>query len=238
MQFEIAGDRDPFLLVRLNKGETVYSESGAMVSMDAVLDLEGEVRGGLLGALARKFVAGESLFTQKIYAARGNGEVLLAPAMPGDIHILEVGAQQYILNDGAFLAAETSVDLKMKMQGIGQAIFGGTGGLFVVETTGHGKVAVGGFGSVFGLEVEPGQTLIIDNQHVVAWDSRLRYDIGYRTSASKGFLGNLISSQTSGEGLITKFSGTGKVYLSSRNFEQLKKMMGISPQKGGVSQYA
>lgn len=229
MQFEVVGERDPFLQVHLGSGETVYSESGAMVSMAASLDLTGEIRGGLLGSLARKFVAGESLFTQKISATRGAGSVLLAPATPGDIEILEVtSSQQYILNDGAFLAAETTVDLKMKMQGIGNALFGGTGGFFVVESRGYGKLAIAGFGSVFGLQVTPGNDLIIDNQHVVAWDSKLDYSIGIKTSESKGFFGNAINSVTSGEGIITRFTGNGKVYLSSRSLQALASAVGAA----------
>ncbi|MCC5610981.1 TIGR00266 family protein [Nostoc sp. CHAB 5834] len=226
MQFEIAGERDPFLLIKLNKGETVYSEAGAMVSMGAGLDLEGEIRGGLLGALGRKLVSGESLFTQKIVAARAAGEVLLAPSMPGDIQVLDVSPQsQYILNDGAFLAAETSVDLKMKVQGIGKSMFGGTGGFFVIQTAGYGKLAIGGFGSVFGLNVSPEEDIIIDNEHVVAWDARLNYDISVRTSKSQSLVGSLLNSVTSGEGFVNRFSGTGKVYVSSRNFAQLAGLL-------------
>lgn len=237
MHFDIVGDRDPFLHVQLAPGESVYSESGAMVSMEATLDLTGEIRGGILGSLARKFVAGESLFTQKITAARGDGSVLLAPFTPGDIQLLEVTShQQYILNDGAFLAAQTTVDLKMKMQSIGNALFGGTGGFFVVETKGYGTLAVSGFGSVFGLNVTAGKDLIIDNQHVVAWDSNLTYSVGIKTAENKGFLSNAVNSVTSGEGLITRFSGNGKVYLSSRNLQALAQAVGAAGVELGQQQ--
>lgn len=218
MKFEIVGDRDPFLLVDLNQGEQVYAESGAMASMDSSLDLVGEIRGGVLGSLARKFVAGESLFTQKVQAARGPGQVLFSPLAPGDIQLLDITPERsYLLNDGAFLAAETDVELKMRFQGIGKALLGGTGGFFIVEAKGRGVLAVAGFGSVFGLEVKGGNDLIIDNQHVVAWDSALSYSIGIKTAESKGFFGNAVNAATSGEGIITRFSGNGKVYLSSRS---------------------
>ena len=58
---------------------------------------------------------------------------------------------------------------------------------------------------------------MIDNAHVVCWDSRLHYEISMTTGASGGFLGNLINSQTSGEGMVLKFSGAGKVLICSRN---------------------
>lgn len=217
MSFSIVGDRDPFLLVRLARGESVHTESNAMVSMDANLDLQAQMQGGLLAALGRKFANGESFFNQHITATRGPGEVLLAPTLPGDIQLLDVGPAQYLLNDGAFLAADPSVAMHVRVQGVGQALFGGTGGFFVMETSGTGTLAVSGFGSVFALPVTPESDLLIDNQHVIAWDRNLRYSVGMRTNASKGLLGNLVNSVTSGEGLITRFSGEGKVYLSSRN---------------------
>ena len=212
------GDRDPFLLVKLAKGESVYAESNAMVSMDATLDLQGQMQGGVLAALGRKLANGESFFNQTIQANRGSGEVLLAPLLPGDIQILEVGPNaQYLLNDGVFVAAEPTVDLVVKTQGIGQALLGGTGGFLVMKTAGQGKLAVSGFGSIFALSVCPGNDVVIDNQHVVAWDGRLGYSVGVKTNQTKGLLGNLVNSVTSGEGVITRFTGQGKVYVSSRN---------------------
>lgn len=227
MKFSLAGERDPFLHVQLERGETVHAESNAMVSMDATLDLKAQMQGGLLSAIGRKFANGESFFNQHIEATRGPGEVLLAPQMPGDIQILDVSRDsQYLLNDGAFLASETTVDMRVRMQGIGQAFLGGTGGFFVMETSGQGKLAVAGFGSVFALSITRENDVIIDNQHVIAWDSRLRYDISMSTSKSKGFLGNLVNSVVSGEGLVTRFSGEGKVYVSSRNMRNFVQHIG------------
>ena len=44
--FSIVGNVDPFLHVSLRKGESIYAERGAMVSMDTTLELKGEARGG------------------------------------------------------------------------------------------------------------------------------------------------------------------------------------------------
>jgi uncharacterized protein (TIGR00266 family) len=217
MQFNIVGDRDPLLHVKLLKGERVHAESNAMVSMDATLDLTSKMQGGVVKALTRKLVNGESFFNQEVVATRGDGEVLFAPMLPGDIEVLEVGEVQYFLNDGAFLASEAGVEVGVKTQGLAQGLFGGTGGFFVMKTAGSGKIAVSGFGSIFALPVKPGSDLTIDNQHVLAWDSRLEYSVSMRTSQSGGLLASMVNSVTSAEGLVTRFSGEGKVYLSSRN---------------------
>ncbi|CAN7298215.1 MULTISPECIES: TIGR00266 family protein [Duganella] len=216
-KFSITGDIDPFLHVSLAHGEKIYCESDAMVMMEAALDLKGKVTGGIGAAIMRRFANGESFFQQHIEAVRGEGDCLLAPRLPGAMQILDVGQQQYMLSDGAFVAATSSVELKVRTQSLGNALFAQSGGFFITETAGVGQVAVSGFGSMSQLDVTPGRDVIIDNSHVVAWDSALRYEISVTTGGSSGFLSNLVNSQTSGEGMVLRFSGQGKILICSRN---------------------
>ncbi|MFL6658307.1 MAG: TIGR00266 family protein [Massilia sp.] len=220
--FSVTGDVDPFLHVAMRRGETIYCESGAMVMMESALDLKGKMKGGLGSALMRTFANGESFFQQHIEAVRGDGDCLLSPTLPGAMQVIDVGPRNYMLSDGAFVAASDKVDLRVRTQSIGNALFANSGGFFVMEATGSGQVVVSGFGSMSELVVEQGKDVTIDNSHVVAWDSTLRYEISITTGQSSGFLGNLINSQTSGEGLVLKFSGNGKVYVCSRNRESFR----------------
>ncbi|MTV38336.1 TIGR00266 family protein [Duganella radicis] len=215
--FSITGDVDPFLHVSMRQGEKIYCESDAMVMMEAALDLKGKVTGGIGAAIMRRFANGESFFQQHIEAVRGDGDCLLAPTLPGAMQLLDVGQQQYMLSDGAFVAATSGVELKVRTQSLGNALFAQSGGFFITETSGVGQVAVSGFGGISQLEVEPGRDIIIDNSHVVAWDSALRYEISVTTGGNSGFLSNLVNSQTSGEGMVLRFSGKGKVLICSRN---------------------
>jgi uncharacterized protein (TIGR00266 family) len=218
-QFTVTGDVDPFLHVSLQRGEKIYCESNAMVMMEATLDLKGKMTGGLGSALMRRFANGESFFQQHIEAVRGAGDCLLSPTLPGAIEILDVGDNHYMITDGVFVAAESGVQLNVRTQNLGSAVFGQTGGFFIAEATGVGKLDVSGFGTSFILDVEPGQDVIIDNAHVVAWDSRLHHEISVTTQTSGGLLGQLVNSVTSGEGMVLKFSGKGKVIICSRNRE-------------------
>jgi len=225
-KFTVTGDVDPFLHVAMRHGETIYCESDAMVMMESTLDLKGKMRGGLGSALMRTFANGESFFQQHIEATRGDGDCLLSPTLPGAMQIVDCSAgNQYIISDGAFVAASAGVDLKVRTQSVGNALFAGSGGFFVTETQGTGQVVVSGFGSMSMLDVEPGKDAIIDNSHVVAWDSTLRYEVSITTGTSGGFLGNLINSQTSGEGIVLRFSGRGKIYVCSRNRAAFKAWM-------------
>ena len=145
--FSVTGGVDPFLLVSLQQGEKIYCESDAMVMMEANLELKGRMTGGVLGSLMRRMANGESFFQQHIEAVRGGGDCLLSPTLPGAIELVDVGPRRYTLNDGAFVAATDGVEMKTRMQGIGNALFAQSGGLFVMEATGSGKLAVSGFGS-------------------------------------------------------------------------------------------
>lgn len=216
--FSLIGTIEPFLHCHLNRGESIYCEANGMVMMEANLELKGQMRGGIMQSLMRRFANDESLFQQQIEATQGEGDCLLAPTLDGDMQILDVGAVQYTLSDGAFVAAHNTVDIRANIQrNLGSAVFGGTGGFVVMQTQGHGQVVVSGFGSLFEIEVTPGKDVIIDNGHVVCWDSRLQYSLSVSTNQRGGFLGNVINSMTSGEGMVLRFSGQGKVVICSRN---------------------
>ena len=109
--FNVTGDDDPFLHVSLAKGEKIYCESDAMVMMETNLELKGKMTGGIGAALMRTFANGESFFQQHIEAMRGDGDCLLSPTLPGAMRVLEVGAQQYMISDGAFVAASSGVEM-------------------------------------------------------------------------------------------------------------------------------
>ena len=227
--FSVTGDVDPFLHVSMKQGETIYCESDAMVMMETALDLKGKMTGGLGSAIMRRFANGESFFQQHIEAVRGSGDCLLSPTLPGAIEVVDVGARQYLLNDGAFVAATSGTEMKVRTQSIGNALFAQSGGFFVMETSGSGQVVVSGFGSMFQLDVEPGKDVVIDNSHVVCWDNTLKYEISVTTGGGAGgggiggFLGNMVNSVTSGEGIVLRFSGSGKVFICSRNRDAFLK---------------
>lgn len=225
MKYIIKGDSDcPMLEVNLQKGETILMERGSMVFMKDV-SLEGKVNsksgglGGLFGAIGRSLTSGESMFITHATGTTDCGLVGIAPAIPGKIYHLSVDAYtQYCLNNGAFVCCDSSVTYEMHSQKLSKAFFGGTGGLFVMETTGTGDLFVSAFGDLLELEVTSDKPLIIDNEHVVAWDASLDYNIEV-ASGTFGF--------TSGEGLVNKFTGNGKVLIQTRNLHSLANALQI-----------
>lgn len=215
--FAVLGEGDPLVKVELRKGEAIWCESDAMVMMDHTLDLKGRLQGGLLQAAMRSLANGESFFQQEITASRGDGICLLAPKLPGAVKILDVGAMQYRVSDQAYMAASSGVSLTARLQNTSTAIFGGTGGLFIGETSGTGQVAVSGFGMIVALDLTAGREVTIDTGHLVAWDTRMHYEVATSTAQNQGLLGTLVNSVTSGEMVVLKVRGPGKVIICSRN---------------------
>lgn len=121
-----------------------------------------------------------------------------------------------MIADGAYLASTEDVELSAKTQGIGRALLGNSGGFFVIRTGGTGEVAVSGFGSMRAIDLDGSRSVYVDNGHLVAWDTELDYELALNT-AKQGFFGKIFHSQTSGEGIVLKFSGQGRLYVCSRN---------------------
>lgn len=220
IHFEVTGSVDPILKAHLAAGDTLFCESNAMVAMDEALSLTGKAKGGLFSSLSRRLLNDESFFQQQVKAETAAGDVLLSPELAGDVKVLHVGPQRYCLADASYLASTEGVVMETKSQGLGKAIFSGTGmgikGFFVLEASGEGELAVSGFGSLRELEVTPEKPVLVNNGHLVAWDSALQYQAVLNTS-HKGFFGKIVQSVVTGAGIVLKFSGTGRVLVASRS---------------------
>lgn len=193
----------------LGRGEGIKAESGAMVGMSNSIDVEGKMEGGLLAGIGRLF-AGEHFFFETLRANRGPGSVLVAPATPGDIVLLELdGSVEYNVQKDGFLAGEDSITVNTKVQNLAQGFLSGEG-FFILRIGGRGRLVLSSFGAIHEVSLQPGEEYVVDNGHLVAWPTTTNYRID---KASAGW----ISSFTSGEGLVCRFTGPGKVYIQTRN---------------------
>jgi len=215
----------PLVEVDLRTGESIQLESGAMVYHNGEINLEGKMNsngksglGGAIRALGRSMSSGESFFITKASGLTDTAKVALAPATPGAIKELQVGSEHWRLNTGAFLACDASVSYNMKRQKLSGAIFGGTGGLFVMETSGSGSLLINSYGDIVEIHLDGTKPFVVDNQHVVAWSESLDYNI----KVASGIFGF-----TTGEGVVNEFHGTGTIMIQTRNIEGLAGL--ISP---------
>lgn len=93
MNYKIIGDSDaPIVDITLSSGETIKVERGAMAFMQNV-SLQAETNskksgfGGLVGAIARSAVSGESMFITKAIGQAEGARLGIAPAVPGKVII-------------------------------------------------------------------------------------------------------------------------------------------------------
>ena len=158
---------------------------------------------------------GESFFRNTFTAQGGQGEVLFATPLCGDMAVIDVGHRQWRIQNSAFVASSNTVNIETKSGGI-KGFFSGAG-IFVLETQGQGQVIVGAFGALEPVQVNG--TLIVDTGHIVAWEASLQYRI---SKSGSGW----IASWLSGEGLVCTFEGQGTVYLQSRNASEYGSTVG------------
>lgn len=219
MDYKLTGGTAyPLAEITMNKGERIMLERGSMaykqnVRIDGKMNANGKQGlDGLFSAIGRSMTSGESMFITEATATSNNALLAVAPANIGKIQKLEVGSKQYLLNTGAYLASDKSVNYRMVRQSLGKALFARTGGLYVMETRGQGDILISSFGDIIDIEVTPNNPLTVDNEHVLAWDANLNYDI----EVASGMFGF-----TSGEGIVNTFRGTGTVLVQTRNIANL-----------------
>ena len=88
----------------------------------------------------------------------------------------------------------------------------------MLNVSGRGTVFLSSFGAIHAINVDPGEELIVDNGHLVAWPDYMQYRI---EKASNGWF----SSITSGECLVCRFRGPGVVLIQTRKPEAFRQWM-------------
>lgn len=198
------------LFLTLAKGESVRTESGAMVGMSTNLDLATKAYGGFFKALIRKLFGGESIF-QNTYTAQTDGAMLiLSPTLPGEIRHCEIASgNPMILQASAFLACSPDVSMKTKYGGLKSMLSGE--GLFLLEIGGQGDLWFNAYGNI--VEVNVDGEYIVDTGHIVGFEPGLSFSVRK--------VGGLKSLIFSGEGFVAAFKGKGKLYIQSRTISSL-----------------
>lgn len=217
MQYKILyQDAFPIIECFLNKGEFIKAESDAMIAMSSTLDIEGKVEGNIVDGFARKLLSGESFFLQQIKAVRDDGYVLLGHALPGGIIDVDLDdSYDLIVQKTGFLAAQSSISVNTKMQNLLQGLFSREG-FFVLKLSGRGTIFLSSYGAIHPINLRENEEFIIDNGHLVAWPSYMKYKI---EKASNGWLSSIMS----GECLVCRFKGPGVILIQTRNLETYKE---------------
>lgn len=213
MEYKIIGQTVPVVEMTLNAGETVYTQSGGMAYQSEGIEMKTNARGGIMKSIGRAF-SGESMFMANYTAQRDGATIAFAATVPGNVIPVDLSQmpQGLMMQKGAFLCAEDSVQTQVAFtKRFSAGLFGGEG-FILQKAEGNGKVFLEVDGDTIEKELQPGEVLKVDTGNVVAFQPSVSYEI----ETVKG-LGNIFLG---GEGLfLTKLVGPGKVILQSQNFQ-------------------
>jgi uncharacterized protein (TIGR00266 family) len=194
-------------MVTLEPGEHIQVEAGAMVGMSPGLELETKASGGLFKSLGRSIFGKESFFLNTYTGTAPGDSIALAPALPGDVAVIEMHDETLLVQSGSYLASSAGIEVDTKWSGA--KTFFGSEGLIMLRERGTGTLIVSSYGAIHPLELEPGQEYIVDTGHLVTFEEQ----VGFEVKKVAGWKSTLFS----GEGLVVELKGPGKVTLQSRS---------------------
>lgn len=212
MKYQIIGDTMPAVQVQFDMpGEAMYTQAGGMAWMSEGISMESNMKGGLGKSIGRMF-AGESLFMATYTAQVPGAYIAFASTVAGEVLPVDV-SNGLICQKGAFLCAQTSVNLNITFtKRFSAGLFGGEG-FILQELSGQGVAFLEIDGDRVERVLAPGEVLKVDTGNVVAFERTVSYEI----ETVKG-LGNILFG---GEGLfLTRLVGPGRVILQTQNFNE------------------
>ncbi|MBP8725207.1 MAG: TIGR00266 family protein [Saprospiraceae bacterium] len=226
IDFRIFGEEMQYVEIELDPGETAIAEAGSFLMMEdgitmATIFGDGTQQdGGFMGKLfsaGKRLLTGESLF-MTAYTNQGGGKARVSFASPyaGKIIPLDLSELdgKVVAQKDAFLCAAMGVSVGIELQKrLGTGIFGGEG-FIMQKLEGDGMAFVHAGGYVKELQLGVGDVLRIDTGCVVAYTSRVDFDIEFIRGIKNVVFG--------GEGLFyAVLRGPGKVWIQSLPISRL-----------------
>lgn len=214
MKYEIKGTPMPTVICYLDQNEMMKTEKGAMSWMSENMEMQTNAGGSVGKAFSRMF-SGESMFQNTYTAMNGPGMIAFSSSFPGEILPVKIEeGKSIVAQKSAFLASESGVDMSIFFQKkLGAGFFGGEG--FIMQKfTGNGMIFLEIDGSLVIYDLQPGQSMLLDNGYLAAMEDTVSISI----DRVKG-VGNVLFG---GEGLFnTKVTGPGKIWLQSMPIFQM-----------------
>jgi len=217
LDYTIFGANLPAVSIRLNPGESIFTQSGGMTWMDYGISMATNMQGGFMKGLGR-MLSGDSLFMATYTATAPGQEIVIASSFPGSIAPIQLSGINVIAQKSAFLCAQPSVTLSAYVvKGLAAGLFGGEG--FILQRlSGNGTVFIEIDGSLVERTLAPGEKLKVDTGNVAAFEETVTYQV----ETVKGFKNILFG----GEGLfLTTLTGPGKVWLQTMTLPGFAKQL-------------
>lgn len=190
--------------------KSVHAVPGCMLATSENIEIKGKFKESF------KAMVGSNKARYQTLTAKGTeGWVLLVPSFYGSITGVKVDNEELCVGDNAFLASIGDIQSTSKIQPFSQALFSGHG-LFVNKVSGTGVAFVCAVGSMMSFQLQAGRSMVVDNRHLVIWSNNMAYEM--RKSCKSFF-----SARVSGEGIVAKLTGPGRICVQTRNPRDLAK---------------
>ena len=243
IDYELFGDDLQFVEIELDPRESVIAEAGAMMYMEAGVEMEtifgdgseSSNTGGLMGKLVgagKRMITGESLFmTQFSNMSSDRKKVAFAAGYPGKIVPVDLAnyGGKLIAQKDAYLCSAKGLSIGIEFQKkMGVGFFGGEG-FIMQKIEGDGLAFLHAGGTIIEKELAQGEILKIDTGCLVA----LTGSVSYNIEMVKG----IKSAVFGGEGLFfATLKGPGKVWLQSLPFSRMAdRILSSARAHGGKS---
>lgn len=198
--FTVAGNPDYGMFnITIPQGKTLKAEHAAMAYMDSSVRMQTRMGGGF-----RRMLSGENLFVNEFSAPEREGEIGIAPGTPGEVAHVYLEGETVYLQNASYLASSPELEVGIQFQGF-KGFFSGEK-LFMISVTGTGDLWFNTFGGL--IEIDVRENYVVDTGHIVGFTEGLSYDIRS--------IGGLKSLFFSGEGLVCRFTGEGKIWIQTR----------------------
>lgn len=229
LDYKIHGATTDLLSVFLDPGESIYVETGSLVSMDHDVFLSATMGDGsdrkrnifskFIRIFKRKF-AGVEMFLSKL-ENRGTkkAEVVLTPGLTGS-QILPVplgqGDDEIYVNKGYFLGAGENVAVTASMKFKPVASFVGSGELILNKLSGRGTAFVKSMGPMYVKELKVGEKIKVDENSLIGMTKEINYSIHFIKGNATRFFAK--------EGFILyEVSGPGSVILQAYKKPEIQR---------------
>lgn len=205
MDIKVCGMSEQYLRVILGVGEQVIGEPDVMVAATKKIDV--------IGTFAE-----DNENTENIFIGReANSELILAPSIPGNVYVVKCEQDTtYTILKHSLFARTKNIDVKKKYNTYGHFEY--------ILASGQGFLCFSAFGEAYEIKLDGQQSFVFDDSHILGWENSLevesvKVDIDQKTSITddKSLEVNFEHGNLSGEDLVLKFSGKGKVYFCTRN---------------------
>ncbi len=206
MNVKLIGQYIQHLEVTLSPGEDFFTEKGSVIYLESGIEKELSLNGSGLGRILGAKLSGESLFILRLYNVTNMPRKVVIGSHFGLLPI-KLNGETMICHRGVYVGSNNKVNISTKL-----SIAGLTGGmgLLLQKIQGNSTVFLDTKGQPIIVNLEYGQTIEVDEDHIIAL-----LNLADNQIQSNWSLGNLLG----GEGLsMMRITGPGTVYLSPSKF--------------------